>query len=88
MKRRDFFFLRTSNSGVLDVSCERLYMRYMNASLNGSTDELLQRILKEFLSAQTIRLHQPFWLDHQDLSKALDPILGELRSRGNHVEYV
>ena len=63
-------------------------MRYMNARLNGSTDELLQRILKEFLSAQTIRLHQPFWLDHQDLSKALDPIFGELRSRGNHVEYV
>jgi len=40
MKRRDFLLLRTDReSGVAELCCERLYMRYVNSRLTGGQDD-------------------------------------------------
>ena len=40
MKRRDFLLLRTDReTGVAELSCERLYMRYVNSRLTGGWDD-------------------------------------------------
>ncbi len=40
MKRRDFLLLRTDReTGVAELSCERLYMRYVNSRLTGGQDD-------------------------------------------------
>ena len=42
MKRRDFLALRTGQPAVL--SCERLYMRYLDAQMNGTSSQLFTHL--------------------------------------------
>ena len=88
MNRRDFFLLGSGRTRVLEVACERLYMNYLDAQIDGTTGQLLKRMGQESRRARKIRFRDPFWLDREDLKRALEPLLAEFLSRGGSIEYV
>src|SRR5437763_5232672 len=68
MNRRDFLTLRIDGSpagGVL--SCERLYMRYLDSQTDGTTAELFANLAQELRRVKTLRLTEPSWLACGDL---------------------
>ena len=87
MNRRHLFLLGTGRSRVLEVSCERLYMKYVDSRTDGTTEQLLQRIREQAQQAYKIRFREPYWLDREDFRRVLAPLLTEFCSRGCEVEY-
>ena len=88
MNRRDFFLLRKPEEWILELSCEELYMRYLDSQLDGSRNHFLERTRKEFRNRRKIRLYDAFWLDQGGVGEELEPLLQEFRARGGSVEYV
>ena len=86
MNRRDFFLLGTGQSRTLDISCQRLYMTFVEAKMNGSADVLIERIKQESTRAHRVRLRETAWLARDDFNAALTPLLDDLRGRGGTVE--
>ena len=87
MNRRDFFLLRSPEEWILELSCEELYMRYLDSQLDGTRNQFLERTRKEFRNRSKIRLYDAFWLDRGGVREGLEPLLQEFRSRGGSVEY-
>ncbi len=87
MNRRDFFLLRSSEEWILELSCEELYMRYLDSQLDGTRNQFLERTRKEFRNRRKIRLYDAFWLDRGGVGEELEPLLQEVRARGGSVEY-
>ncbi len=88
MNRRDFFLLRSPEEWILELSCEELYMRYLDSQLDGTRNQFLERTRMEFRNRRKIRLYDAFWLDRGGVGKELEPLLQEFRARGGSVEYV
>jgi len=88
MRRRDFCLLQAGHRRVLDVSCERLYMQYVDARLEGRSESFLERVREGLRGAHTVKLHQAFWLEHESLREIVGPVLRELTARGGTVERV
>ncbi len=88
MNRRDFFLLGGRERSVLELSCERLYMRYLDSQMEGTSEEFIQRTQEELHRTRKVRLRDAFWLDRGALGTELEPLLKEFRSRGGHIEYV
>ena len=87
MNRRDFLSARQAGPASLDVSCERLFMCYLDAVNDGSQQEFLNRTLKEFKQAREVRLKESYWLKKNELDSALKPILTAYQSQGGAIEY-
>ena len=88
MKRRDFLLSATGRSQLLDLSCETLYMQYVDARIDDEVDEFFEELATKIARAHTVRLRQSFWLQRQDLASTLKPLLERLRAAGGDVEYV
>jgi hypothetical protein len=73
---------------VLELSCEALYMHYLDARVQGTAGQFLDGVLRELRSARTVRLHDAFWLNRDDLRQSLGPVLKDLSALGANVEYV
>lgn len=84
--RRNFLLLRLphgSPSAVL--SCETLYMRYLDAQLEGTTDRLFAGLRDDLQRTDVVRLVEPSWLADPALERRLDLLLDEFRGRGGRV---
>ncbi len=86
MNRRDFILLGGGGTRTLEVSCERLYMTFVEARMNGSADALLARLAEQSVRARRIRLRETVWLARDDFHSALKPVLDAFESRGGKVE--
>lgn len=87
MNRRDFLLLRTDRAGrSVELSCEQLYMRYVDSRLDGTTAELFERLDRDLRMVDVLRVVESTWLAHEDLKQQLDPLLASLRARGVRVE--
>ena len=86
MNRRDFILLGRGPTRTLDVSCERLYMTFVEARMNGSTAALLARLAEQSARASRVRLRETVWLARDDFRSAIRPVLEALESRGGTVE--
>ena len=86
MNRRDFILLGRGRTRTLEVSCERLYMTFVEARMNGSTAPLLARLAKQSARARRMRLQETTWLAREDFRAALQPVLDAFESRGGTVE--
>ena len=84
MNRRDFLLLRTGPPVTL--SCERLYMRYLDAELEGSTARLFANLEHELRSVTEVQLTDTTWLSRDDLQQRLDGVLDGFRARGGRWE--
>src|ERR1051325_3006165 len=85
MNRRDFLFLKTRYEGqTLELSCEQLYMRYLDSILEGTTAQLLEHFKQNLSAATVLNLTDPAWLASDEL-KPVDSLIADFRARGGRV---
>lgn len=69
----------------VELSCERLYMKFCDSHLDDTTQELFERLESELRSAEHIELVDTSWLASQDFRERLEPLLISVRARGGRV---
>lgn len=69
----------------MELSCERLLMKYLDSFLDDSTDALFERLDGELRGVNALRLVEAQWLSRQDLRDRLDPLLNAFRRRGGEL---
>jgi len=83
VERRDFLFLRAGQPAVL--SCEPLFMRFLDSQLDGSTAALFESLAGDLRKVKAIRLTETSWLSRADLKEQLDAVLDRFRASGGIV---
>jgi hypothetical protein len=63
------------------VSCERLYIRHMEARRIGRLHEFLAALTAEIEAADGLRLREEHWLAREDFRSDVEPILRRRRRR-------
>jgi len=88
MDRRDFLMLRTGHAGNLAVlSCEQLYMRFVDARADGTAAELFDHLADDLRSVKAVRLVHTSWLSDDDLKRHVDRVLATFRGNGGRIEH-
>ena len=80
MRRRDFLFLRTGQPAVL--SCEQLFMRFVDSQMSGTTAELFAGLAHDLRSVKSVRLSNTSWLSRDDLKRELNRVLAAFTAAG------
>ena len=88
MNRRDFFQLKNPAGDIFELSCEKLYMRYLDSQLDGTQEQLLGRTRETVLRSRKLLLIDPSWLDRGALKQELEPLFEEFQAGGGQIEYV
>ena len=83
MKRRDFLLLRAGQPAVL--SCEQLFMRYLDSQMDGTTAQLFDNLATDLRRVHAVRLTETAWLARADLKAQLDEVLEAFRAAGGSV---
>jgi hypothetical protein len=83
VERRDFLFLRAGRPAVL--SCEPLFMRFLDSQLDGTTAQLFENLAGDLRKVTAVRLTDTSWLAREDLKIQLDAVLAAFRSAGGTV---
>jgi hypothetical protein len=84
MNRRDFLALRTGQPALL--SCERLYMRYLDSQIDGTTPQFFDRLAGDLRGVSTVRLTQTSWLARADLKAQLEAVLDAFKAGGGRID--
>jgi hypothetical protein len=84
VNRRDFLFLRAGQPAVL--SCEQLFMRYLDSQMDGTTAQLFDNLAGDLRRVNAVRLIETTWLARADLKHSLDAVLDAFRASGGRIE--
>ena len=84
MNRRDFLALRSGQAAVL--SCERLYMRFLDSQVDGTAPQLFDHLAGELRGVRVLQLTETSWLARTDLKVQLDPVLDSFKARGGRID--
>jgi len=88
LNRRDLLLLGINRRiRSVELSCERLYMKYCDSRLDNTTQELFERLEVELRGVDNLLLVDTAWLACQDLSERLEPLLVSVRARGGRVTH-
>jgi hypothetical protein len=83
VERRDFLFLRAGQPAVL--SCEPLFMRFLDSQLDGTTAQLFDNLAADLRKVNAVRLAETTWLSRDDFKQQLDAVLTAFRAAGGTV---
>ena len=83
VERRDFLLLRAGQPAVL--SCEPLFMRFLDSQMDGSTAQLFDNLAADLRQVKTVRLTETSWLARADLKEQLDRALTHFLSNGGRI---
>ena len=83
VERRDFLLLRAGQPAVL--SCEPLFMRFLDSQMDDSTAQLFDNLAADLRQVKTVRLTETSWLARADLKEQLDRVLTHFRSNGGRI---
>jgi len=83
VERRDFLFLRAGQPAVL--SCEPLFMRFLDSQMDGTTAQLFENLAADLRKVTTVRLAETTWLSRADFKLELDAALDAFRAAGGKV---
>ncbi len=86
MNRREFFFFATDRKDTAELSCETLYMRYLDSTLDGTTSQFLSNIEQRLSGVTSLRLIDSAWLLSDEL-KPVASMLDAFRARGGRIEH-
>ena len=86
MNRREFLFFTKEHQHTAELSCQQLYMRYLDSTLDGTTPEFLHNIEQRLSTLTSLRLIDSAWLTADEL-KPVASILEGFRERGGRIEY-
>jgi hypothetical protein len=86
MKRRDVLLLRAGRArkdhDAAELSCEQLYMRYVDAEADGTTARLFEVLAQDLRKARVVRVTDRSWLAREDLKAKVDEILAAFVAQG------
>jgi hypothetical protein len=86
LNRRDLLLLGISRkTRSVELSCERLYMKYCDSQLDNSTQELFERLEFELRGVDNLRLVDTAWLSCHVFRDRLEPLLNSVQARGGRV---
>ena len=86
LNRRDLLLLAVNRkTRSVELSCERLYMKYCASRLDNTTRELFERLEVELRGVDSLLLVDTAWLACQDFRQRLEKLLVSVRSRGGRV---
>lgn len=74
MNRRAFF-RRVRGAAALELSCERLFIQYMEARREGTVSEFVAALETEAQSAGEVRVTSREWLSREDFRRTVAPVL-------------
>ena len=83
IERRDFLFLRAGQPAVL--SCEPLFMRFLDAQMDGSAAQLFEHLAGDLRKVTAVRLTDTSWLARVEFKSELDAVLDAFRASGGAV---
>jgi len=83
--RRDFLLLRVGTDREIELSCEQLYMRFVDAQVDGTVPRLFATLDDDLSAVTRVRLVDRSWLASGDLKRELDVVLEGFRRRGGIV---
>jgi hypothetical protein len=84
MNRRDFLSFRRGHPALL--SCERLYMRYLDSQIDGTTPQLFDHLAGDLRGVTALRLTETSWLARADLKAQLDAVLDAFKAAGGRID--
>ena len=85
MNRREFLMLRKSGPDTLVLSCEQLYMQYVDSTVDGTTAQLFDGIEHDLSGANVLMLTDSEWLSCEEL-QPMKEILSAFRNGGGRIE--
>jgi len=86
VNRREFLLLSPGRrKETAEISCERLYMHYLDAEVEGTTRDLFDALDEQLRSMRELRLLDTEWLSRADLLARVEPILAAFHARGGRV---
>jgi hypothetical protein len=83
VERRDFLFLRAGQPAVL--SCEPLFMRFVDSQMDGTTERLFENLAEDLAKVRVVRVTDTAWLAREELKQRLDAVLAAFSSRGGRI---
>jgi len=86
MNRREFLLFTSPAHNTVQLSCEQLYMRYLDSTLDGTTSQLFQNVEANLSTVTSLQLIDAAWLNCEEL-KPIETILAAFRQRGGYIEY-
>lgn len=86
IERRDFLLLRAGQPAVL--SCEPLFMRFLDSQMDGTTGQLFDNLAADLRKVNAVRLTDTTWLARADLKQQLEAVLDAFRANGGAVMLV
>lgn len=75
VNRRTFLVAAARPRRVLEVSCERLYIKYLDASTAGRVPQFLAELERDLANADEVRLTRREWLTREDFRDQVGPLL-------------
>ena len=84
MNRRDFLLLRAGQPAVL--SCEQLFMRYLDSQMNGTTAELFTALADDLHATPAVRVTDTSWRARADFNQHLERVLASFTASGGRIE--
>jgi hypothetical protein len=87
VNRREFLLMRGRESDPVVLSCEQLYMRFVDARAGGTTAELFAHLKEDLQSVKRVRLIKTSWLSDDDLRRQLDAVFDSYRKGGGRIEH-
>lgn len=73
--RRAFLLQCRPPRRLVELSCERLYMNYLDARSDGRVREFLEALERELETADEVRLTDRAWLARDDFRAHIEPLL-------------
>ena len=86
MNRREFLLFTKPDQHTAKLSCEQLYMRYVDSTLDGTTSHLFDKIEESLSAVTSLHLTDAVWLNCDEL-KPIESILAAFRERGGRINY-
>jgi len=86
MNRREFLFFAKNRKNTAELSCERLYMRYLDSTLDDTTSQFFNTVERDLSTVTVLHVRDAAWLRCEEL-KPVESILDAFCQRGGRVEY-
>jgi hypothetical protein len=86
MNRREFLSFVKDVEDTVEISCEQLYMRYVDSTIDGTTPQLFRNLEERLATVTSLRLIEPSWLSCDEL-EPVQCMLETFRERGGRIEY-
>jgi hypothetical protein len=68
------------------LSCEHLYMRYLDSQMDGTTAQLFDNLATDLRRVHAVRLTGTTWLARADLKAQLETVLETFTAAGGVID--